>query len=168
MDARQRLAEGLRQARAAAHLTQVQAAEALGITPVTVSNHERGVTEPDEGLIVRYAELYDTRPEALRYGENWQRRVRDTRDLDLVVAGEVGLSQPVRTFLAETRLELTKGGASDEEIEEAMELLTAPQVRSYFMGGARRDRSEEDVLKGMRALVEAVIKPTLRELGRNL
>jgi transcriptional regulator with XRE-family HTH domain len=60
----ERLAE-LRQAR---RWTQPEVAKRLGLTRVSVSNHERDTTMPDEPTLRRYADLYGVGVEALRYG----------------------------------------------------------------------------------------------------
>jgi transcriptional regulator with XRE-family HTH domain len=57
---------GLRKARG---WTQPEVAERLGVTRVSVSNHERASTMPDEAVLERYAALYGVSVEALRYGE---------------------------------------------------------------------------------------------------
>lgn len=76
----------------------------------------------------------------------------------------------VREFLAEAQLEMVKAGALDEEIAEALSLMKAPEVFTFYEGGAAaaREFNEADVLKGMRALYNGVIKPELKQRGRKL
>ena len=79
-----------------------------------------------------------------------------------------GLSLPVRQYLSELHLRLTLGGATEEEIEEAMALLRAPQVFSFYKGGVVNDYSDEDILRSMKGIAEGVVIPELRERGRNI
>lgn len=48
----------IREARAAAHLTQEQAAEALGVSRQTISNWENNRTYPDIVSVIRMSDLY--------------------------------------------------------------------------------------------------------------
>lgn len=47
----------IREARAAAHLTQEQAAEALGVSRQTISNWENNRTYPDIVSVIRMSDL---------------------------------------------------------------------------------------------------------------
>lgn len=49
----------LRSARVNKGLTQVKAAELIGITPDTLSNYERGKSYPDVPIIQRMEQVYD-------------------------------------------------------------------------------------------------------------
>lgn len=60
--------ERLRAARQRRGWTHDAVAEQLGISRVTVSNHERGATVPDEDMLKAYARLYETSVPLLRYG----------------------------------------------------------------------------------------------------
>jgi transcriptional regulator with XRE-family HTH domain len=55
-----RIGESLRQARQRARITQVKAAEALGISQVTVSSWELGRTRPQIEDLPRVARVYRT------------------------------------------------------------------------------------------------------------
>jgi plasmid maintenance system antidote protein VapI len=75
------------------------------------------------------------------------------------------LPQRVRVWLAEFRTELTRAGATDDEIDEAMELLRSPQLRTFFVGGAPREMTEAQTLEGMEAIA-VVVRATLKKRGR--
>jgi DNA-binding XRE family transcriptional regulator len=75
------------------------------------------------------------------------------------------LPQRVRVWLAEFRAELTRAGATDDEIAEAMDLLQAPQLFVFYAGGKPREMTEEQMLTGVEALA-TVIRKELRKRGR--
>lgn len=50
--------ENLKQAREAAHFTQMQAAKALEISDGTYKNYEQGKREPNNTLLLKIADLY--------------------------------------------------------------------------------------------------------------
>jgi hypothetical protein len=81
---------------------------------------------------------------------------------------QLNLPHAVREYLAEFQLRLVKGGATEEEIDEAMRLLKSPDVFTYFKGGRPAEFNEQDVLDGMRAIGEDVIIPRLKKLGRKV
>lgn len=74
----------------------------------------------------------------------------------------------IREYLAELRVRLTKGGASEDEIDEAFDLLRSPAVFTFYKGGTPSEFNEEDVLRGMKALAEGVVIPELRDRGRKI
>lgn len=74
----------------------------------------------------------------------------------------------IRTYLDMFRHRLKKGGASDEEITEAIELMQSPQVFTFYKGGALSEFNEDQVLRGMMAIGEGVVIPELRERGRKI
>jgi DNA-binding XRE family transcriptional regulator len=161
-----RLAKNLRMARVAAGLTQTAVAELVGKSRQTLNAWEREDEDapmPDEWVLGILAAAYSTTPSALRYGD--AAKVSETppryqRNLPLAV----------RELLAESRLEMVKAGALDEEIEEAIALMRSAAVFTFYEGGAAapRDFNEADVLKGMHAIYSGVIKPELKQRGRNL
>lgn len=51
--------ERLIQARTQAGYSQKKAAEILGITPVTMNRYEKAHREPERGLLIKMAELYN-------------------------------------------------------------------------------------------------------------
>lgn len=54
------MAMTLKSARVNKGLTQVQAAELIGVTTDTLSNYERGKSYPDVPIIKRIEEVYET------------------------------------------------------------------------------------------------------------
>lgn len=150
-----------------------QVAEALGVHPITVSKWRTGTQPIEPARLPALAEFLGVTVEWLRDGttatmptlgasgalsEGGATIPRHARNLPLAV----------REYLAEFQLRLVKGGASEDEIDEAMGLLKSPDVFSYFKGGRPTDYNEEDVLNGMRAIGEDVIIPRLKKLGRKI
>lgn len=78
------------------------------------------------------------------------------------------LPYSVRVFLDEFRLRITKAGATEEEVERAMQLLRSPSLFTWYSVGTPRDLPEEKVLQGMQAVAESVIIPELRQRGRDV
>jgi hypothetical protein len=78
------------------------------------------------------------------------------------------LPYSIRVFLDEFRLRITKGGASEEEVDRAMQLLRSPALFTWYSSGTPRELPEDKVLQSMRAIAESVIIPELRERGRDV
>jgi transcriptional regulator with XRE-family HTH domain len=74
----------------------------------------------------------------------------------------------VREYLADFQLRLVRGGAAEDEVEEAMALLKSPEVFTFYKGGVPSEFNEDEVLRGMKAIGEGVIIPTLQERGRKV
>jgi lambda repressor-like predicted transcriptional regulator len=74
----------------------------------------------------------------------------------------------VREYLAELRVRLVKGGATDEQIEEAFDLFRSPAVFSFYFGGAQREFNEEEVLINVKTFAEEAVIPTLKRRGVKL
>jgi transcriptional regulator with XRE-family HTH domain len=74
----------------------------------------------------------------------------------------------VRVFLEEFRLRITKAGATEEEVDRAMQLLRSPSLFTWYSVGTPRDLTEDKVLQGMKAVAENVIIPELRTRGRDV
>lgn len=165
-------------ARVAAGLSQIQAAKLVGKSRQTVNSWERedeNAASPDDADLDILAEAYDTTRAALRYGLDGSL----IKAAYAVREGEPSYSQSlprharnlplaVREYLAEFQLRLTKGGATEDEIEEAMDLLRSPQLFTFYKGGAPSEYNEEDVLRGIKGIAEGVIIPELRERGRKV
>lgn len=162
--------ERLRAARKRAGLDQKAVAQAAGVHEKTVSRWENDAQVPDSEAAAKVAELLGTDMVWLltgklagpRYSDDGIPRMASPR------LSFEGSPHRVREWLAAFQLELVRANATEEELTEAMELLQSPVVRSYFMGGARSDRSEADILKDMEALADAVIRPRLKTRGRAL
>jgi transcriptional regulator with XRE-family HTH domain len=74
----------------------------------------------------------------------------------------------VRVYLEELRLRLTKGGATEDEVDRAIALLRRPSIFSWYSVGTPKDLSPEKVLQTMKAITEGVILPYLRDQGRKV
>jgi hypothetical protein len=74
----------------------------------------------------------------------------------------------IRVFLEEFRLRITKAGATEEEVDRAMQLLRSPSLFTWYSVGTPRALPEDKVLQGMRAVAENVIIPELRTRGRDV
>jgi transcriptional regulator with XRE-family HTH domain len=176
-----RLGELLRKAREAAGLTQATAAAQLMMDPGHLSRIERG-RGTSRKTLVALAALYkqplsyfgiepeglgtvprDTspaRPPAARQDatESDSAGPRHLRNLPL----------EVRVYLDELRLKLTKGGATEEEVDRAMALLRRPAIFSWYSVGTPKDLSPAKILQTMKAITESAILPYLREQGRKV
>jgi transcriptional regulator with XRE-family HTH domain len=152
------LAANIRKARRRKDLTQEQVADLLGVHPVTVSKWERGVLELDEDALERLGRLLGVSPSVLRYG--------DANEPERPIATSDPLRAPrVRAWLADFRAELTNADATDEEIENAIALVTAPQVFTHWSGGRLQEFSEDETIEAMESLAE-VVRQRLKQLHR--
>lgn len=170
MTAAQSFGERLRAAMKRKGVKNPEVAAAVGVHPITVSKWRSGTQPIEPARLPLLAEFLGVSVEWLR---------DDPQDMLPGIAEQLN-AQPdaprharnlplaVREYLAEFQLRLVKGGASEEEIEEAMRLLKSPDVFSYFKGGRLTEFNEEDLLNGMRAIGEDVIIPRLRKLGRKV
>lgn len=57
---RRTIASNIKRARIAAHMTQAEAADELGITAQAISNFERGVNGIENSLLLRMCAIYNT------------------------------------------------------------------------------------------------------------
>lgn len=165
----------VRAARKAGGFTQASAAAALGVHEITVNRWENGKLAPPGEMLLRMAQLYAVTVEQLvgqkaaaNDGERGMVPRETSQSAKRMSRLARNLPLAVREYLAELRLRLTKGGAAEEEIEEAMDLLRSPSVFSFYKGGAPSEYNEHDVLRGMKALAEGVIIPELRDRGRKI
>lgn len=148
------LGENLRKARRAADLTQEQAAQRLGVTKQTISDQERGVTTPNEKNLLALAELYQTTPGSLRYGEPNQspETVREGVDVAYMRSGftpSTALRKRLppkpyaRVFEHIARME--NAGCSIEQIEEA-ERLMIDSAFNKLNAPDSRERSDKEMI----------------------
>jgi transcriptional regulator with XRE-family HTH domain len=164
-------------------LKNPEIAAAAGVHPVTVSKWRNDVNPPADAELERVAKLLGVSLVWLRYGDRViEAGGRATGEAVASARAEQGppvhpapgrggnLPLSVRELLAESRLEMVKAGALDEEIEEALALMRSAAVFTFYEGGAAapRDFNEADVLKGMRAIYNGAIKPELKQRGRKL
>lgn len=162
------LARNLRIARTRKGLSQKQAAKALGITEVTVSNHERGVTTPSVDLVDRYAEEYQVPAALLRHGEDLEEaldRAPDPQGDLKEVAERVLRTHKVRVWLAAFRSELTRAHADEEEIDRALQLATNASVLTFYSRGKVRALGEDDAITALEAIA-VPIRAELKRRGR--
>lgn len=168
-------AERLKALMEARGLKNPDVAKAGGVDPVTVSQWRSGRQQPSDATLERIAPILGTTAAFLRFGELTpdQRKVlessqRGYSEPQFAARHSRNLPLRVREYLAELRLRLTKGGALEEEIDEAMELLRSPALFTFYKGGEPSEFNEEDVLRGMKAIAEGVVIPELRERGRKI
>lgn len=173
------IGQALKRARERTPYSQAAASQKIGIDSVTLSRYERGKMVAPKATRIALAALYHVPPEEFGLEAGSLGPVpRDTVEESPIGVREVApghgarhrrnLPLAVRSYLAELQLRLTKGGATEEEIDEAMELLRSPQVFSFYKGGAPSEYNEEDVLRGMKAIADGVIIPELRDRGRKI
>jgi transcriptional regulator with XRE-family HTH domain len=161
----------LKAAREKAGLTQEVAAAKLGVHVVTVSRWETAGVQARSDTLVRLAELYGTSVDALvsdPHVQGGQHSVDVSRGTNAKSRLARNLPLAIREYLAELQLRLTKGGATEDEISEAMDLLRSPAVFTFYKGGELSEFNEADVLRGMKAMAEGAIIPELRERGRKI
>lgn len=145
----------LRRARLSAGLTQAEAAEALGVHKVTISNWEREVNEPEEANYARLAKLYHTTPSALRYGEG-EGEVTRFRGEPYTPTVPRGLRGKPLVWLHEFLAELARAGATKEQIDAATDVLTNAEAYAFYAGGLEREPSEEEIVEGMKDLATGI------------
>lgn len=157
---------------AAGFATHEAAAEATGLERSRITRHENGTGgKPQRDTLARYERAYRLPAGSLSRvlaGDRVSEPSAPYGDGHGVPRHQRNLPLAVREYLAEFQLRLVKGGATEEEIEEALRLLKSPDVFSYFKGGRPVEFNEEDVLNGMRAIGEDVIIPRLKKLGRKV
>jgi transcriptional regulator with XRE-family HTH domain len=149
-------------------------AEAAGVHSVTVSKWRNDVQPPGDEELLKVAAFLDVEPSWLRYGN--QTTVAETRvpesarDYGTITEPRHARAMPlrIRIYLDELRLKLTKGGADEEEIDRAMQLLRSPSLFTWYSVGTPKDLPEEKVLQGMKAVADNVILPELRSRGRKV
>ena len=151
-------------------MTQVQLAAAVGVSEDTVYAWESGRSTPrgaNMSALIRVLE----KPKSILRGDSESPPTSDSERAIRAAQRQPhqagSRTQRIREWLAEFRLELTKAGADDDEISEAMALLQSPEVYTFYVGGQRQEFSEDDVLKGMRAIAH-LVRLELRDRGRNI
>jgi transcriptional regulator with XRE-family HTH domain len=170
MDAPQTLGQRLREAMVAAGVKNKAIADAAGVHINTVSQWLNDRFPPSEEALASIAPVVKRSTAWLRYGAGAVSDPITVSEPAAPYAARHARNLPlaVREYLAEFQLRLVKGGASEDEIDEAMRLLKSPDVFSYFKGGRPTEFNEQDVLNGMRAIGEDVIVPRLKKLGRKV
>lgn len=164
------LGANLKRAREAAGLTQKQAAELADVTPQAISGWERGANLPKEANIQALARVYRVPPASLRYGTHTEpdlvtadgivmeyKTSSPNKTPEQLAVDRLARSHAVRVWQKQFELELVRAGASDDLLTKAMQLVRAPQVFRFFMGGATaRTEAEQDAIEAMEAVAHVI------------
>lgn len=161
-------------------MTQAQLAKAVGVETNTVSRWELGSVPRQREVLERLAEVLGVSVEHLtgagsgEGGEESAPAPEARREAEPAPAARgaprvaMGLPYEIRVWLQGFLLEITKAGATEEDVNEARELLTSPELFVYWSGGAPREFTEADTLETMQAIGDVVIKRALRKRGLKL
>jgi transcriptional regulator with XRE-family HTH domain len=172
-------------------MTQAQLAERLGVHKQTIVKYEAGSINIASDRLIELAGILgmtfsvtdhdDLNPAnilVVKSSEGADVYLKDPRtptDASQSSVGEppsarhaVNLPYSIRVFLDEFRLRITKGGASEEEVDRAIQLLRSPSLFTWYSSGTPRELPEGKVLQSMKAIAESVIIPELRERGRDV
>ena len=133
------LGDNLRIARNAAGLDQQEVADRLGVTRVTVSNHERGATQPDDEVLAAYAKLYRVTLSQLRYGHSpivaYDTVREQLRAIREEPGGVDGLLRLLRGIVARYEIESLQAGATNRELDFVRATLLAPETAHMLSDG---------------------------------
>lgn len=147
-------------ARRRAKLTQKQAGDAAGITGQAVSDFERDLYRPRDEVLDQLALAYGVTPAALRYGPAGDEPGGSTERVLSAPADRpvprVARSHAVRVWLRRFLLELRRAGASEDQITEAEDILTAPELYTWYKGGRPAELTEQEALVEMEATAEVI------------
>lgn len=146
----------LRDARLAAGLSQEEVATRLGVHKVTVSNWEREVNRPRDAQFRRLAELFNTTPQSLHYGEGEGAEVTRFRGEPFTPEVPRGLHGKPLVWLQRFLLELAESGATKEQIDAARDMLTSAEAFAWYAGGLSREPTEEEIVAGMEDIAQAI------------
>lgn len=176
------LAESIKRQREKLGITQAELAQRLGVHKQTVVKYEAGAISLPSGRLSALAhalelpidELFrvaaDLKGASVPQDDDEMAREADelARLSRSAPRHARALPLSVREYLGEFRLRLIRGGASDEEIDEALSLMQSPQLFTFYKGGALSEFNEDQVLRGMKAIGEGVVIPELNERGRKI
>jgi hypothetical protein len=157
----------IRAARLEKGWTQKDLARAVGAFEKSVSRWENNRRTPSDADFDTISTALGKTKVYLRYGmtEEVARETMGSGVAPITEPGSDPVSRPlpmvlstrkVRTWLAELRLELTKAGASDEHIRDAMALVTAPEVFMYYQGNTPAELNENEAIAAMEAIAKAI------------
>jgi transcriptional regulator with XRE-family HTH domain len=151
------LASNLALARRQTGKSQKVVAQSLGITDVTVSNHERGTTKPDDDLLERYAACYGWSVQELRYGRALPRAVAE--GVPVGAFAELSRELPSQLLARAKRAEaevIDMGADRDEREWFHAQLYGDSTAKLFQMGQVERHRSEAELLKHFESFVTAL------------
>lgn len=159
----------LKEAMHAAGVRNPAVAEATGVHVGTVSYWRSGKQRPDDDdTWTALATLLGVRKAWLRDGEEPMRpgvgREEGEPRLPRRFTASTGLPYEVRTWLQAELLDYMRARVPDEELDAAEQLYRSPEVFSFYAGGQPQARTEEDVLKTMRAIA-IVVRTVFRRRG---
>jgi transcriptional regulator with XRE-family HTH domain len=155
-----------RQAREKAGLNLPAAAKALGWAEGVLVEWERGTRQPSLDDVQHMGMMYGVSLDWLLNGKGSPERQRVVSVQEPRIAQN--LPYNIRVFLEEFRLRITKGGATEEEVDRAMQLLRSPSLFTWYSSGTPRELPEAKVLQSMKVIAESVIVPELRARGRDV
>jgi transcriptional regulator with XRE-family HTH domain len=140
----------LREARKRLKLGQEEAADSVGVTRTTVSNHERGFSTPDGELLHRYAKLYKL-------------PVHELMDAAGEAPSVTRMSQAALVAMFAILLNLAKQGVDESRLEALHQQLLDPSVRARLAALPVGATEEERVIKGMRFLAVQLLSTEKQE-----
>ena len=165
-----RLKLGLR----AAGLSQDAAAARVGVSRKTVYRWTSGLDPIPEERYATLAKLIRRSESWLRTGEEAPRNEPGEYGAPVRKFGGVrespGLTYRVRVFLHEFLADLARLGGTEEEIARARDLLTRPELMTWYVEGYPAEFDEEQVLQGMQAIakfIEMEVKRRARGRGKS-
>lgn len=130
----------LRTARDRAGLTQVQAAQQLGVGDTALSNYERGERDPDTGMLAQMAALYTVSTDYLLGRTDDPRTLRDR--LAEAAKGDPELNEFWEAFLSKRDLRLafrTLKDLTPQALRQALRIIKALEEEE---GGYVPDKPE--------------------------
>lgn len=156
--------ERLREARIAAGLTQEDVARLADVHLKTVSKWENDKQPPHANQLAKIAPRLGVSVGWIRDGEGVAVLGSTTGFEQLNPPAQNGTSalpkvlraHKVRVWLAEFRTELTKAGMPDDRIEEALRLVTAPELFVFYRAGRLTELTEDEAIVAMNAVATAV------------
>jgi transcriptional regulator with XRE-family HTH domain len=154
----------LREARKRKSLTQREVAALAGVTKQAISDYERNVYRPSEEVLAKLAAVYETTPAALRYGPLVDHGSGiPAPGVDPLARATIERPMPrvlrthgVRLWLRKFLFDLQKAGASQDQITEAEDIITAPEQFTWYRGGRPTELNEQEAIIEMEATAETV------------
>jgi hypothetical protein len=163
-----------------AGLKNPDVAAVTGVHDKTVSKWRSDVQPPEEKHFGPIVDLLSSKGVSataawLRYGDSPPRVVEGagfatSRSAafsvgEAVPASRVLRSLPIREWIARFRLTLTRADVPEDEIDEAIALVTSPAVLTRYKGGKPVDLTEDEAIEELEALAE-VVYARQRKAGR--